>query len=132
MLVRGLVYRGVPLACYFPEKQITLLDSNTKKISFLRQVCSELKFSNIHVEQARLEQYQPPQLFDTIITRAVGKITEIYLHAANLLTPQGQALFMKGQFPREELESFNEPVQVKRLHVPGLNAERHIVLVSSS
>ena len=54
---------GIPLAMANPELEITLLDSNHKKTTFLRQACLELGLSNVTVECARVETWTPEEKF---------------------------------------------------------------------
>ena len=46
---------GIPTAICRPDLQITLLDSNTKKTTFLQQVVIELGLSNVTVASGRVE-----------------------------------------------------------------------------
>ncbi len=50
---------GIPLAICLPQTQFVLLDSNGKKIRFVRQAMMELGLQNVEPVQARLEAYQP-------------------------------------------------------------------------
>ena len=43
----------------FPERRLTLLDSNGKKTRFLVQVKLELKLANLEVVHNRVEAYRP-------------------------------------------------------------------------
>lgn len=123
---------GIPLAIARPDLQITLLDSNQKKTTFLRQVCIELKLGNVGVECLRAESYKPAQPFDMVISRAFSELAEFVRLGAPHCRPGGLLLAMKGVFPSDELAALSfqpEQIQVVPLAVPGLDAQRHLVII---
>ncbi len=123
---------GVPLAIVRPELQVTLLDSAGKKIRFLNQVRRELGLENIEPVQARLEAWQPPQPFSAIISRAFASLAA-FAQAARALAGEAILLAMKGRYPAAELDELPDWVTVRdvqKLEVPGLQEERHLVIMS--
>lgn len=121
---------GIPLAITFPERQFTLLDSNNKKTRFVIQAVSELELSNIDVVQSRVEEFQSPELFDTIITRAYSSIGDMVGQTSHLLASDGVFLAMKGTNPIAEIDELSSTFIVKENHiikVPGLEEERHLL-----
>lgn len=122
---------GIPLAFARPDLSFTLLDSNVKKTTFVRQAVHELGIGNIEVLHARSEKFTPTEKFNTITARAFSSLTEIVAVAAHLCAPGGRILAMKGVFPEEELAAVgaNYRIEVKALTVPGLDAERHLVIL---
>lgn len=125
---------GIPLALLEPERHFTLLDSVGKKVSFLRQAVLELKLPNVTPVQARLEAWEPSQRFDTVICRALGSLAELAQLCGRLLAPAGRLVAMKGRFPAGEIDELPAGWRVtsaSRVEVPGLAAERHIVVLES-
>lgn len=124
---------GIPLALVFPDRRFVLLDSNSKKTRFLVQVKAELGLSNVTVVHSRVEEYQPEQLFDAVITRAFASVADILKGSRHLLTPQGEFLAMKGAVPEEELSELPQGfhlIEVIALKVPGLEQEqRHLLRI---
>lgn len=122
---------GIPLAIAAPERVFHLLDSNGKKIRFLRQVVMELGLTNVRMIQARMESYLPERKFATIVSRAVASVPDLLAAARPLLARPGRLLAMKGQRPDDtELRRFvpnPDAVTIHRLKVPFLGAERHLV-----
>jgi 16S rRNA (guanine527-N7)-methyltransferase len=121
---------GMPLAIARPDLQVTLLDANAKKVRFARQAAAELELSNVCVEQARMQEYQPGRAFDMVISRAVSSLDELYQQSQHLLSASGRMLFMKGALTEEEMAAFapgRAALQRARLHIPGLDAERHLL-----
>jgi len=121
---------GLVLALARPELEVTLLDSSLKKTRFLRQALAELAVANARVAQARMQEYRPPRSFDMVISRALGRLADLYRDARHLVAPGGRLLFMKGTRPDDELavldDAWGAP-RVVRLEVPRLAAERHLI-----
>lgn len=123
---------GIPLALCRPDLQVTLLDTNSKKVRFLRQAVAELPLSNVSVVGTRVEQWHPEQRFDTIIARAYARMDGFVADSLHLLAPGGQFLAMKGRFDADaETAALPQEWQytVNPLHVPGLDATRTLVRV---
>ena len=121
---------GLPLAMIFPGQPFTLLDSNAKKLRFIRQVVAELGMTNVEVVHKRMQEYQPAQAFDMVISRAVASLEVLYQQAIHVLAPGGRMLFMKGTLPGDEMKDFapgRETLHIEQLQVPGLDAERHLI-----
>lgn len=126
---------GIPLAVASPALHVTLLESNHKKSAFLTQAVAELQLANVQVVTERVESWQPEARFDTIVSRAFAELGEFATLAGRLLAPQGVLAAMKGVHPFEEIERVPQGYQVQqvvRLRVPGLDAERHLVLVGAA
>jgi 16S rRNA (guanine527-N7)-methyltransferase len=131
----GAGFPGIPLAIVAPDKHIALIESVGKKCRFLEHVRDALALGNVEVVQSRAETYKPAQRFDTVLARAVGPTADLVKYAGALVTGSGRLLAMKGRNPEEELaRKFNgwKVVAVHRLHVPGLDEERHLVELSRS
>lgn len=121
---------GVPLAICFPDREFHLLDSNGKKTRFLFQVKTGLGLANMTVHQARVEQFRPSLPFDIVVSRAFASLEDMVRGCRHLLSPGGRYLAMKGVFPQEELAAVEAKVKLlasHRLHVPGLDEERHLL-----
>jgi len=123
---------GIPLAIACPEKQFVLLDSSSKKLRFVRQTLGILGLDNVTLEDARIEEYQPERLFDTITCRAFSDLPDFYRYAAHLCADGGKMLAMKGVYPMTEVECLEDKTlidEIVALKVPGLDAERHLVIM---
>lgn len=123
---------GIPLAIAKPDLNVTLLDSNQKKATFQRQACIELGLRNAAVECVRVDAYEPSEMFDGVVSRAFSDLSEFVRLTARLCRPGGKLLAMKGVYPRDELARLPREFsayQVVPLHVPGLDAQRHLVII---
>ncbi|VAW48881.1 16S rRNA (guanine(527)-N(7))-methyltransferase [hydrothermal vent metagenome] len=123
---------GVPLAIMFPEKKVDLLDSNNKKTRFLIQVKVELGLINTDVIYERVENYQPSELYDGVISRAFASINDM-LHWTNHLLKKGGVWWaMKAQKEFENLTGLSEKISIQEvieLSVPELKAERMLLKI---
>jgi 16S rRNA (guanine527-N7)-methyltransferase len=121
---------GLVLALARPELQVTLLDSNGKKIRFLRQVIAELKIDNAQAVQSRAEQFEGQ--FDVVTSRAFATLADMIEWSAHLLAEKGMFLAMKGQRPDAEVAALPDGFTADRimpLQVPFLAEERHLVRI---
>lgn len=118
---------GIPLAIAMPECHFTLVDSNSKKTRFVRQVVLELKLKNVEVLHSRVEVWQPEVSFSTVISRAFASMSDILRLTSHLLAGDGVLLAMKGQVPEQELAQLSSNYTVIPLKVPGIDAERCLI-----
>jgi 16S rRNA (guanine527-N7)-methyltransferase len=126
---------GIPIAIASPALRVTLLEANHKKSAFLTQAIGELRLANADVVTERVESWSTAVRFDTIVSRAFAELGEFVSAAGRLLAPEGVIAAMKGVHPFEELERLPSGFRVRevaRLRVPGLDAERHLVLVGAA
>jgi 16S rRNA (guanine527-N7)-methyltransferase len=124
---------GIPLALAYPALHVTLLDSGGKKARFLRHAQRTLPIANVEVVEARAEAFTPPARFDTVVTRAFGSLREFLEQSAALGADRGRWLAMKGKLDRKELADVPAGFRVEQeiqLHVPGLDEQRHLIVVS--
>jgi 16S rRNA (guanine527-N7)-methyltransferase len=125
-------FPGVPLALARPDLSITLLDSNQKKTAFLRQAATDLQLRNVEVVCARVEDWKAALPYDWILSRAFAELSDFVQGAAHLLAPRGFFAAMKGVEPREEIARLPQGFKLRelvRLEVPGVDQQRHLVIV---
>ena len=123
---------GIPLAIARPDLAVTLLDSNSKKAAFLQQAAIELALPNVSVHCGRVEQYHPDKPFAAITSRAFAELADFVTLSATLLVGNGCWLAMKGVRPDDEIARLPTGVTVTSVHrlaVPGIDGERHLVVM---
>ncbi|TAN81370.1 MAG: 16S rRNA (guanine(527)-N(7))-methyltransferase RsmG [Gallionella sp.] len=123
---------GVVLAVAQPDWRFTLLDSNSKKTSFVQQAIIELGLQNVSVHCARVEEWEPVEQFDGIISRAFAELGDFLRCTRHLAAPNGRWAAMKGA-PEQELAGVPGGCRVERvipLQVPGLHAARSLVIAT--
>ena len=84
----GAGFPGIPIKLWAPELQVTLIESQHKKVTFLREVIRTLKLVDIEVRAGRAESLV--QTFDVVTLRAVERFEEVVLTAARLVGPGGR------------------------------------------
>ncbi len=128
----GAGFPGLPLAICCPQREFALVDSNGKKVRFVRAVKRELGLKNVEVVQARVEELDAQRRYSCILTRAFSSLQEIISLTGHLCSDTGRALAMKGRLPQQELEKnlgrFKVTNSVK-LKVPSIQAERHLIIM---
>lgn len=124
----GAGFPGLPLAIAYPNFNFTLLDSNGKKIRFVRQVILELGLNNVTPVQARIEAYIATTKFAIVVARALASLAQLIAWANNLLQPQGTLFACKGNNVHAELASFEAKlVKLHQVTVPYIQGDRIIV-----
>lgn len=120
---------GIPLAIACPEQDFVLLDSNGKKVRFIKHVVMALQIRNVDVVQSRVETYQPAAAIGLIVSRAFASLLDL-VSATRHLQPQRGWLAWKGQLKADELAEVQAVAEVEediRVILPGVEAERHLV-----
>ncbi len=90
-----------------------------------------LGLANVRVVSGRVEAVQDFQA-DIITSRAFAELADFVNWTAHLLKDGGRWVAMKGVYPEEEIAKLPDTVAVEcveALHVPGLDAERHMVVL---
>ena len=123
---------GIPLAIAKPGLRVTLVESAGKKARFMREAVRQLKLADVQVAESRIEALDMPGAFDAITARALATLPLLVDWGGPLLKPDGRLLAMKGVEPAEEIAALPEGWAVEAVHplrVPGLPAQRHLVVV---
>ncbi|KFN44153.1 hypothetical protein N789_06975 [Arenimonas oryziterrae DSM 21050 = YC6267] len=124
---------GIPLAIAKPGLQVALVESNGKKARFLREAVRQLGLGNARVLESRAEAVAEPGAFDLITARALDRLAGILAVGGHLLAPHGRLLAMKGPRVDEEVAELPPGWALSAVHtliVPGLDAERHLVVIA--
>jgi 16S rRNA (guanine527-N7)-methyltransferase len=123
---------GIPLAIARPELAVSMVDTVQKKTTFLQQAVIELALKNVTVHHARVEAM--PGQYAQISSRAFAELGLFVSLTRHLLAPGGRWLAMKGVRPDEEIQALPADVTVEAiipLTVPGLAAERHLIILKA-
>ncbi|HFE47769.1 MAG TPA: 16S rRNA (guanine(527)-N(7))-methyltransferase RsmG [Chromatiaceae bacterium] len=123
---------GIPLAIARPDTDFVLLDSNGKKTRFMTQAVHALGLDNVDVVQARVESWRPPGgLYDVVTSRAFASLSDMLRLAAPLSKPGGKIVAMKGRLNAEEGAEAGFRLRTEPVSVPGLDAERHVIIAET-
>ncbi|MEQ1128244.1 16S rRNA (guanine(527)-N(7))-methyltransferase RsmG [Acinetobacter johnsonii] len=125
---------GMIIALCQPERQCVLLDSNGKKIRFLKQFIADLKLTNVIAVQTRVENEDSIHdlgQFDVITSRAFASLTDFINASKPYMHPDSIIASMKGLVPHDEVEAFKNEFScdIIALKVPRLDEQRHLLLL---
>ncbi|WP_457857083.1 16S rRNA (guanine(527)-N(7))-methyltransferase RsmG [Psychrobacter pulmonis] len=122
---------AVIIAICQPERQCTALDSNQKKIRFIKQISSELGLSNMQPIASRIEAHEAS--YEVVTSRAFASLIDFVEVAQPRLADNGYLCAMKGKAPSdEELQALSDAWQIRTiaLKVPRLQDSRHLIELS--
>lgn len=121
---------SVIIAIMRPDWHVTALDSNGKKVRFIKQMAGELGLKNITPVASRIEEFEGE--FEVITSRAFASLEDFVALAKPYLAMNGVLYAMKGKAPTaEDLASLSDwQIRVKSVHVPQMSDERCVVYLS--
>ena len=137
----GAGFPGIPLKICLPEFSVILVESQEKKVNFMRKVISELGLKNIHAVHARAEdigrnmEYRETK--DLVVARAVASVGVLAEYCLPIVRVGGVFLAMKGPGAGEEVDRAKraigllggEVAKTISLSLPVTGDERSLVLV---
>ncbi|PWH20984.1 MAG: 16S rRNA (guanine(527)-N(7))-methyltransferase RsmG [Ardenticatenia bacterium] len=137
----GAGFPGLPLKIAFPEIHLTLLEANAKKTAFLHAVVDHLHLSDVTILTARAEEaaHDPAhrEAYDVAVARALAAMPVLVELCLPFVRCGGVLIAQKGDPPAAEVAAAQEALRllggqlghIQRVHVPGLDAVRHLVVV---
>ncbi|WNS42236.1 16S rRNA (guanine(527)-N(7))-methyltransferase RsmG [Paenibacillus sp. MMS20-IR301] len=137
----GAGFPGIPLKICYPHLKLTIVDSLSKRISFLQHVCDKLGLTNVQLIHGRAEdvakQFVHRDAYDVVTARAVARLALLNEFCLPFTRKDGIFAAMKGSDPAEELaeakRSFKELraelQKVESFSLPVEDSARHIILV---
>jgi 16S rRNA (guanine527-N7)-methyltransferase len=90
----GSGFPGIPIKLYAPAIHLTLLESQNKKATFLREVVRVLGLEDVQVAWVRAERWERPA--DVVTLRAVEKFGEVLPIAKGLVAKAGRLCLLIG------------------------------------
>ena len=117
----GAGFPGLPIKLWAPHISLTLIESNLKKATFLREVTRALSLTDVNIRNIRAETLAG-DTFDLVTLRAVESFETILPVATNLVSPAGRLALLIGAAQmdpaRSALPQFSwsdpEPIPVSR------------------
>ena len=118
---------AVIVAICQPQRAVTALDSNQKKIRFIKQVASELGLKNLTPVASRIEAHAGS--YQVITSRAFASLVDFVTHSQSKLADNGIICAMKGIEPIDEIQALQHEWQINTqvLTVPELYESRHLI-----
>jgi 16S rRNA (guanine527-N7)-methyltransferase len=99
----GAGFPGLPMKLWAPHISMTLIESNHKKVAFLREVVRSLRLTDVNIENARAEDVSGT--YDIVTLRAVERILAILPVAAGLMARRGRLALLTSQRDLERTQS---------------------------
>lgn len=111
----GAGFPGIPIKIANKSLNITLLDSLNKRISFLNEIITKLKLSNIETVHARAEEYVANgkrEKYDIAVSRAVANLPTLLEYLMPYVKVNGICICMKGPKAQAELEESKKAIEI--------------------
>ncbi len=101
----GAGFPSIPLKIVYPDLKITIVDSLTKRITFLNHLTEVLGLTNVNPISARAEEYaiEHRESFDIVTARAVARLNILDELCLPLVKLNGYFITLKGLKAKEEL-----------------------------
>ena len=141
----GCGFPGIAIAIAMPNSNITLLDSSSKKTTFLKEVSKEIGLSShMKILTKRAESAGKDTIyrgnFDFAIARAVASANVVAEYLVPFINSQGQALIYKGNWSETEQSILKNALtklhaEIKETHnfsLPNSRGIRNIIRISSN
>ncbi len=99
----GAGFPGMVLKIVFPNLEVTLLDSNNKKINFLKELTMKLGLTKVNFYHGRAEEFcaKNRESFDIVTARAVTNMTALTELCLPLVKINGYFIALKGSNQEE-------------------------------
>lgn len=125
---------GMIIAICQPTRECVLLDSNGKKIRFLKQFIADLKLKNVIAVQTRVENQDSINdlgEFDVITSRAFASLTDFVAASTPYMHEHSVIASMRGLVPEPEIAAIETEFScdIIALKVPRLDEQRHLLLL---
>jgi len=121
---------GIPLAIARPTQSFVLLDSNDKRMRFLRHIVRLLSLSNVDLVTARAEQWHTDESLQQVVTRAFAPLPRQLEWCGSLLQQGAVLLAMTGKNDPEQLRNWPAGYTLRDSHaltIPGTIGARHLL-----
>ena len=125
---------GMIIAICQPTRECVLLDSNGKKIRFLKQFIADLKLKNVIAVQTRVENQDSINdlgQFDVITSRAFASLTDFVAASIPYMHEHSVIASMRGLVPEPEIAAIENEFScdIIALKVPTVDEQRHLLLL---
>jgi 16S rRNA (guanine527-N7)-methyltransferase len=136
----GAGFPGLPLKIALPSLKLYLLETNRKKVSFLKHIIRLLNLSEAVVLHDRVENIIQTdswkEKFDILISRAAFKLSELLPQGEFFLAPGGELIALKGPNVDEDIAQCSSTINQCKIsqliqhdiNVSFLEARRKIII----
>ena len=140
----GAGFPGLPLKIFYPNLQVTLVESVGKKAEFCRHIVSLLKMEKVEVLPNRAEEVGQMKVhrekYDIAIARAVAHLSVLVEYLLPLVKIGGAMVAQKGENGPVETQTINQSCkilggqihQLKEINLPGVSETRYLVIIDKT
>jgi 16S rRNA (guanine527-N7)-methyltransferase len=116
----GAGFPGLAIRLVAPDLSMTLIESNSKKATFLSEVCRAISCEDVRVLNCRMERC-PPDIgeYDFVTTRAVGHLKDLTTWANGRLRPQGTIALWTSAREVDSIRGFTGFEWREPIRIPG-------------
>jgi 16S rRNA (guanine527-N7)-methyltransferase len=123
----GAGFPGLAVKILFPDLEITLIEANSRKCTFLKEVIRTLGLKHCSVHNGRLESLSTrSSTFDFVTARALGQFDSLLEWAQTTLSPDGSVVLWIGTADAEQLRANPEWKWQVPVRIPG--SDRRVLL----
>lgn len=109
----GAGFPSIPLKIVYPDLKITIVDSLSKRITFLKHLVQVLQLNDVNAISARAEEYAKDhrESFDIVTARAVARLNILDELCLPLVKMDGDFITLKGLKAKEELSEAKQGIE---------------------
>lgn len=109
----GAGFPSIPLKVVYPDLKITIVDSLSKRITFLKHLFQVLDLKDVEAVSARAEEYalKHRESFDIVTARAVARLNILDELCLPLVKVGGDFITLKGLKAKEELNEAKQGIE---------------------
>lgn len=110
----GAGFPSIPLKIVYPDLKITIVDSLSKRITFLSHLIEILELNDVKAIASRAEEYalDHRESFDIVTARAVARLNILDELCLPLVKINGYFITLKGKIAKEELKEANQGIKI--------------------
>lgn len=140
----GAGFPGIPLKILYPDMQLTLVESVSKKVQFLTHIVQELDLKQIEIHCMRAESIgrltDHREQYDWAVARAVAGLPVLCEYLLPLVKLGGSMLAQKGESALTEIGQAQAAIEILGggtpqaipVMLPGIAQERYLVVISKT
>ncbi len=133
-------FPGIPLKIMLQDINLTMLDSQNKKVNFLNSIITDLKLTKTSAIHARAEEagqnLDYRENFDYVVSRAVASLSVLLEYCLPFVKLNGYFMALKGPNAAQELDQSKgitnllgaEFVSMNEIVLPIINEQRVLLL----
>lgn len=109
----GAGFPSIPLKIIYPDMKVTIVDSLSKRITFLNHLIQVLGLKDVHAIAARAEDFakEHREQFDIVTARAVARLNILSELCLPLVKVDGYFMTLKGMKAEEEHQEAYKGIQ---------------------